>query len=71
MTEKILILDREHNTLEIQDGDNELSYSYIQDITHIKKDKTGYGTKRQIVNIFSGFRSAGYVTGVKEIREVW
>jgi hypothetical protein len=71
MTEKILILDRKNHTLEIQDGDNDLVYSYLQDITHIEKDKTEYGTKRGIVDIFNGLCSEGFVTNVKEIREVW
>jgi hypothetical protein len=71
MAGKILILDRKHNTLEIQDGDNDLVYSYLQDITHIEKDKTEYGTKNRIFDIFSGDRSAGFVTHVKEIKEVW
>jgi hypothetical protein len=71
MTGKILILNRAKSTLEIQDEDNELSFSYIQDITHIEKEKTEYGTKRGIVNIFNGPISAGFVTNVKEIKEVW
>lgn len=71
MTEKILVLDRKHNTLEIQDGDNDLVYSYIGGISHIRKDETTYGTENRIFDIFSGLCSVGFVTHVKEIKEVW
>lgn len=71
MSEKILILDRKSNTLEIQDEDNECSFSYIQGITHIEKDETEYGTKNQSFDIFNGGISMGFVTNVKKIKEEW
>jgi hypothetical protein len=71
MTGKILILDRKHSTLEIQDEDDAYSYSYIGGVSHIRKDETRYGTENRIYDIFSGYCSAGFVTNVKEIKEVW
>jgi hypothetical protein len=71
MSEKILILNRSKNTLEIQDEDDEFSYSYIENITHIKKCDNEYGFVRHIFDIFNGGILAGFVTNVKEIKEEW
>jgi hypothetical protein len=71
MTEKILILDRKNHSLERQDEDDAYSYSYIGGITHIKKDETKYGIENRIADIFNGLCSVGFVTNVKEIKEVW
>jgi hypothetical protein len=71
MTEKILILDRHRNTLEIQDEDDLSSYSRIENITHVKKVDIKYGVERRIFRIFNGDHFAGFVTDVKEIEEEW
>lgn len=71
MTRKILILNRKKRTLEIQDEDNEFSFSHIKDITHIEKDETKYGIGNQIFNIFNDSIPEGFVSNVKEIKEEW
>lgn len=71
MTEKILILNRKKNTLEIQDEDNCLCFSYLVDITHIEKDETDYGANYGIFDVFNGKVHKGFITDVKEIKEEW
>jgi hypothetical protein len=71
MTEKILIVDRSRNTLEIQDDDDGLSYSVMGKITHVKKVEIKHGEERRIFEIFNGDHLAGFVTNVKEIKEEW
>jgi hypothetical protein len=69
MTRKILILSRALHSLEIQDEEDDLSYSYLQGITHIEKDKTDEGIETRSVELYNGPISKGFVTNVKEIKE--
>jgi hypothetical protein len=71
MGEKILILNRSKNTLEIQDEDDEFSYSYMVNITHLKKGETQSEVDMRIFDVFNGCMIAGYVANVKEIKEEW
>jgi hypothetical protein len=71
MTDKILILDREVNTLEIQDENDELCFSCLYNITHVKKDESDYGIETCCYDILNGPLFVGYIKNVKEIKEVW
>jgi len=65
---KTLVLVRNKNVLRIYDGIIEpggISYTAIFNITHLKTDTSGW------YDLYNNKEMAGFVSGVREIKEKW